>query len=129
MVPAPPNGSSTVPPAGDHNAGHYALDLFAGWYAVEFPHRQSGLLVEFPLAVCPNLWMWLSYGGWRGYYLAVIEPWTSVPVTLSEAYAAGTSRVLQPGETFRAVVRATPWHSKPGAADGLAALLAARGLN
>lgn len=118
---------SVVPEAGNHNAGHYALDLTAGWFAVEYPHRHSGILFEFPLTVCPHLWLWLSYGGWRGHYLAVIEPWTGVPVTLSEAVAAGTARVLEPGATFHSAVQATPWHA--GTEDaGLAALLAIRGI-
>ncbi len=100
---------SVVPEPGNHNAGHYVLNLKAGWYALEFPHRESGVLVEFPIDVCPHLWLWLSYGGWRGHYLAAIEPWTSVPVTLSDAVSAGTHRVLAPGETFNASVRATLW--------------------
>lgn len=115
---------SLVPEPGNHNAGHYVLNLKAGWYALEYPHRESGVLVEFPLDVCPHLWLWLSYGGWRGYYLAAIEPWTSVPVTLSDAVAAGTNRVLAPGQTFKASVRATLWHGPNGLAD----LHAQRGL-
>ncbi len=119
---------SLVPEAGNHNAGHYALDLWAGWYAIEYPHRKSGILVEFPLDTCPHLWLWLSYGGWRGHYLAVIEPWTSVPVTLSEACEAGTHRVLRPGESFHAAVKATPWIDGEAGGAGLQALLARRGL-
>lgn len=102
---------SRVPVPGEWSAGHYAAGLSAGWYAIEYPERGSGLLFEFPLEVCPYLWLWLSYGGWRGYYLAVIEPWTSCPVTLSEAVAANTHRVLAPGETFQCAVRSTPWRS------------------
>jgi galactose mutarotase-like enzyme len=116
---------SLTPTPGNQSAGHYALDLTAGWFAVEYPDRQSGALIEFPLEVCPNLWLWLSYGGWRGYYLAVIEPWTSVPVTLSEAVAAGTSRVLEPGATFCATISATVWRGP----ERLPQLLAARGLS
>lgn len=100
---------SRVCPPGKLSAGHYATDLAAGWYALEYPDRQTGLLVEFPLEVCPYLWLWLSYGGWRGHYVAVIEPWTSHPVTLSEAVAAKTHRTLLPGDSFSCVVRATPW--------------------
>ncbi len=114
---------SLVPEPADYNAGHYVLDCKAGWYAIEFPNRQSGVLIEFPLDVCPHLWLWLSYGGWRGYYLAVIEPWTGVPVTLSDAVAAGTHSVLQPGATFRVSIKATPWHNPVN----LAQLLAERG--
>lgn len=109
---------SAVPAPGDRSSGHYVTGLAGGWYALEYPARGSGLLMEFPLEVCPYLWLWLSYGGWRGHYVAVIEPWTSCPVTLSEAVAANTHRVLAPGETFRCSVRATPWHS-PATLDGL----------
>ncbi len=98
-------------PNGTLSAGHYATDLSAGWYAVEYPHRGIGLLFEFSLDLCPYLWLWLSYGGWRGYYLAVVEPWTSCPVTLSDAVAAGTHRILKPGEQFACKTRVTPWSS------------------
>jgi hypothetical protein len=96
---------------GELSAGHYATDLAAGWYAIEYPKRHMGILFEFPLETCPYLWLWLSYGGWRGYYVVVIEPWTGCPVTLSEAVAAKTHRVLNPGESFSCTVRATPWSS------------------
>jgi len=100
---------SVLQPAGRYSAGHYVTDLSAGWYAIEYPQRGSGLLFEFPLDLCPYLWLWLSYGGWRGYYLAVVEPWTSYPVTLSDAVAAGTHRVLKPGEQIVFNTRVTPW--------------------
>jgi galactose mutarotase-like enzyme len=103
---------SVLQPRGRYSAGHYATDLSAGWYAVEYPQRGSGVLVEFPLDLCPYLWLWLSYGGWRGYYLAAVEPWTSYPVTLSDAVAERTHRVLQPGEQIAFKTRVTPW-SRP----------------
>ena len=100
---------SIVPSSGKYFAGHYATDLSAGWYAVEYPERGSGVLFEFPLELCPQLWLWLTYGGWRGHYTAVIEPWTSYPVTLADAVAAGTQRVLQSGEQVVFQTRATLW--------------------
>ena len=115
---------SRLLPPGPYAAGHYATDLSAGWYAIEYPKENSGVLFEFPLETCPYLWMWLSYGGWRGYYVAVVEPWTSCPVTLSDAVSARTHRVLKPGETFSCKVRATPWQGL----GGLPNLLAQRGL-
>jgi galactose mutarotase-like enzyme len=89
------------------SCGHYATDLTGGWYAVEHTDRKQTLLFEFDRETCPNLWLWLSYGGWRGYHLAVVEPWTSRPVTLSEAVEAGTHRTLPPGGRFQTRVRAT----------------------
>ncbi|MCX6619767.1 MAG: hypothetical protein NTY38_01545 [Acidobacteria bacterium] len=61
----------------------------------------EGFLLRFPLEECPHLWMWLVYGGWRGYHHAIIEPWTSYPVHLGDAAKRGTARSLAPGEEFR----------------------------
>ena len=116
---------SEVLEPGEFSAGHYATDLAAGWYAIEYPRKKLGLLFEFPLEVCPYLWLWLSYGGWRGYYLAAIEPWTSCPVTLSEAVAAKTHLVLRPGAEFACTVRSTPWQQPATLED----LLRERGLS
>ncbi len=88
--------------------GHYATDLEAGWFAVE-DGEGGGVAVTFPLDRCPYLWMRLVYGGWRGYYHATIEPWTSHPVNLDEAAQQGTGRKLDPGETFSVELRAAPF--------------------
>lgn len=109
---------SRVSPPGKLLAGHYAMELSEGWYAVESPEHGSGVFFEFPLDLCPYLWLWLSYGGWRGYYVAIIEPWTSYPVTLTEAIVANTHRTLNPGEIFSCTVRATPW-TAPGTLQNL----------
>jgi galactose mutarotase-like enzyme len=87
--------------------GHYCTDLEAGWYAVEDIESGEGFLLTFPVETCPYLWLWLVYGGWRGYYHVIVEPWTSYPVHLAEAARNGTSRKLAPGEKFAAEVRAT----------------------
>ncbi|MBV8809858.1 MAG: hypothetical protein JO033_14390 [Acidobacteriaceae bacterium] len=80
--------------------GHYALELHAGVYGVQFGGTGLALVVRFPVEQCPCLWMWLVYGGWRGYHHAIIEPWTSYPVNLAEAVKNGTHRSLAPGQTF-----------------------------
>jgi hypothetical protein len=87
--------------------GHYATDLEAGWYAVEDPRRGEGFLLKFPLGQCPYLWMWLVYGGWRGYHHVILEPWTGYPNTLAEAVRHKTHRTLLSGEQFSVEVRAT----------------------
>ena len=52
------------------------------------------------------VWFCLVYGGWRGYYQALVEPWTGYPSPLDEAVQAGRARVLEPGETQRTDVTA-----------------------
>jgi galactose mutarotase-like enzyme len=86
--------------------GHYATDLEAGWYAVEDSETGDGFLLTFPLETCPYLWLWLVYGGWRGYHHIIVEPWTSYPVHLADAVRGGTGRKLEPGGKFSAEVRA-----------------------
>jgi hypothetical protein len=87
--------------------GHYATDLEDGWYAVEDSVSQEGFLLSFPLQLCPCLWIWMAYGGYRGHHHVVVEPWTSMPVNLAEAVRRGTSRQLAPEQEFSIEVRAT----------------------
>ena len=87
--------------------GHYAIDLADGWYAIEDTNTGEGFLLKFPLEQCPNLWLWLNYGGWRGHHHVILEPWTGVPVNLAEAYERKTSRSLDPGEEFSVEICAT----------------------
>jgi hypothetical protein len=67
----------------------------------------EGFLLQFPLDVCPYLWLWLTYGGYRGHHHVIVEPWTSCPVNLKDAFKQQTSRALNPGEVFSVELRAT----------------------
>jgi hypothetical protein len=90
--------------------GHYAIDLEDAWYAIEDTSSGEGFLLKFPLDQCPCLWLWLNYGGWRGLHHVILEPWTSVPVNLAQAYEQKTSRCLKPGEDFSVDISATVYH-------------------
>lgn len=87
--------------------GHYATELEDGWFAVET--SGIGILYEFPLERCPHLWLWLVYGGWRGYHHAVVEPWTGYPVNLDQAVKDGRANRLFPGTKFAVTVRCTTY--------------------
>jgi hypothetical protein len=89
--------------------GHYATDLDAGWYAVEDSKTGAGFLVRFPKETCPVLWLWLTYGGYRGHYHVVLEPWTSMPVNLADAARAASSRRLEAGQTFEVEIEAAAY--------------------
>jgi galactose mutarotase-like enzyme len=94
--------------------GHYATDLEGGWYAVEDSQTGEGFLLKFSREQCPYLWMWLVYGGWRGYHHIIIEPWTSYPNKLAEAVQHKTHRSLEPGERFEVEVAATFYQNEEG---------------
>jgi galactose mutarotase-like enzyme len=102
--------------------GHYATDLESGWYAVEDTRTGEGFLLKFPLAECPYLWMWLVYGGWRGYHHIIVEPWTSYPNKLAEAVQQNTHRTLLPGERFSVEVAACVYRRDDGYQGALWAL-------
>lgn len=60
--------------------------------------------MAFDRQAVPYLWLFLSYGGWRNTYTAVLEPCTNMPKDLADAVRAGQSARLMPGEVFATTV-------------------------
>jgi hypothetical protein len=85
---------------------HYLTELEDGWVAVTDTEAERGFGMTFDRELFPVVWLWMVYGGWRGYYHAIAEPWTGYPTSLAEAVAAGRSRVLNPGEVLETEVSA-----------------------
>jgi hypothetical protein len=84
--------------------GHWATDLPEGWLALTDTSSGRGVAISFDRAVFPHAWLWQVYGGWRGHHHLCLEPWTSHPMQLEAAQAAGQARSLQPGESLETVV-------------------------
>ena len=82
----------------------YVADLAEGWCGLERARTGERLLFQFPLSVFPFCWLFLTYGGWRGYYTAVLEPCTNMPKDLSEAVRAGHCASLEPGGILECAV-------------------------
>jgi hypothetical protein len=83
---------------------HYLTGLTAGWVAATDRASRRGFGLCFDRKLFPVVWFCLVYGGWRGYYQALIEPWTGYPSPLDEAVAARQARSLEPGERVSAEV-------------------------
>lgn len=45
-----------------------------------------------------------SYGGWRGHYVLVLEPCTTIPYDLEVACRNGTAALLKPPKTARVLL-------------------------
>jgi hypothetical protein len=84
-------------PEADDFALHYLTDLQDGWVACTDTASGRGFGLVFDRSLFRVVWLWLVYGGWRGYYQAIMEPWTGYPSPLAEAVAAGRARTLEPG--------------------------------
>jgi hypothetical protein len=62
--------------------------------------RQASLRMDYDAGRFPYVWLFLSYGGWRETYTAVLEPCTNRPKDLTRAVELGQSARLSPGEEF-----------------------------
>ena len=85
---------------------HFLTELREGWVAATDTEARRGFGLCFDRTLFPVVWLWLVYGGWRGYYHAIVEPWTGYPSPLADAVAAGRARVLGPGEVLETQVAA-----------------------
>ena len=77
--------------------GHWARDLSAGWLALTDTASRRGVALVFDRQVFPHAWLWQVYGGWRGHHHVALEAWTSHPMDLDGALAAGRAWTLDPG--------------------------------
>jgi hypothetical protein len=76
---------------------HALRGLRAGWIAATDVATRRGVGLVFDPAHFPVLWQWMSYGGTRGWHHVIIEPWSTAALSLADAIADGTARVLAPG--------------------------------
>ncbi len=89
-----------VPPKSDKMDFLYLYELREGCIGLE--NRAAGMLFEyhFDLAVLPVCWLFASYGGFFDSYTAILEPCTTMPMSVNEALDNGVTAVLQPGEAL-----------------------------
>jgi hypothetical protein len=55
--------------------------------------------------IFPYQWYFASYGGFLNHYTAILEPCTSMPLSVAEAMLSGQCTVLEPGEEINTTVR------------------------
>ncbi len=84
----------------------YTHQLTDGWCALRRTRLDIGFGLAFPTSVFNSVWLFMTFGGWRGLSTVVLEPCTTVPKDLAAAIRAGTSRHLEPGQHLACDVRA-----------------------
>lgn len=77
----------------------YVRDLPDGWCAVTDERLGRRLRLSYDMSDFPFCWLFITYGGWRGHEVVVLEPCTNYPKDLHEAVGKGTTAWLEPGET------------------------------
>ena len=67
----------------------YVRNLPEPWCGVEDPGASAALRMDFDSSAFPYVWLFLTYGGWRDLYTAVLEPCTNMPKDLVGSGAGG----------------------------------------
>jgi hypothetical protein len=78
-----------LPPEANVAEMHYATELDQGWCALTDTSSKLGFGLHFDKDLFSSVWLFMSYGGWRGLYTVILEPSTTVPATLQEAKQRG----------------------------------------
>ena len=78
----------------------YGTGVKQGWCALT--NTGTGLACgwQYDPVVFPCSWLFATYGGWRNYNVAVLEPCTGYPLSFSAMLAANRHKTLAPGETL-----------------------------
>jgi len=92
----------------------YLPDVRQGWYAVTDQAARVGFGLVFPLEVFPHLWLFRTFGGWRGLNTLILEASTGYPNDLRIAQSEGHCAVLAAGASFEAEVLAVAYEGVTG---------------
>ncbi len=78
----------------------YGTEMAAGWCALTNTANRLSCGLVFDQKVFPSCWLFASYGGWRNYNVAVLEPCTGYPLNFEAMQAAGRHKTLAPGQVL-----------------------------
>ena len=82
----------------------YGTGIKEGWCAITNATTGVSCGLHFDPAVFRCCWLFATYGGWRNYNVAVLEPCTGYPLNFEAMQAAGRQRTLTPGESLETTV-------------------------
>lgn len=83
----------------------YGTQMQGNWCALTNGASGLSCALQFDPHVFPSCWLFATYGGWRNYNVAVLEPCTGYPLSFEAMKEAGRHRTLDPGETLQTNVR------------------------
>jgi galactose mutarotase-like enzyme len=83
----------------------YGTQMKRNWCALTNTGTGLACSLQFDSEVFRCCWLFATYGGWRNYNVAVLEPCTGYPLNFEAMKAAGRHRALAPGESLQTDVR------------------------
>lgn len=93
---------------------HYLLNVHEGWYGVTNRRAKVGFGLVFPTSVFPNVWLFRTFGGWRGLYTCILEASNGCSRNLVEAREKRQCGRIAPGATLEANVLAVAYSGVAG---------------
>ena len=106
--------SRVEPPESQIADQQYMIGIREGWYAVTDQRHQVGFGLVFPTSVFPNVWLFRTYGGWRGLYTLILEASTGCSRNLKEAREKNQCGHLAPGQMLEVEVLAVAYSGMTG---------------
>lgn len=96
--------ADVIPPCNGTTDFFYLYNLESG--RIGLRRNATNLLFEyqFDTKVFPYAWLFASYGGFDGHYVAVLEPCTTMPLSVNEAAKLNQCTVLAPGAGIETTV-------------------------
>lgn len=94
---------------------YYGVDLEAGLAAISYPEG-IGFGLTFDPTLLNSIWVFGSFGGWRGLNTVILEPCTGYLANLEAAIANGSMLTLAPHSTVSTAMTATVLDSEAGIA-------------
>jgi len=82
----------------------YGTGIKEGWCSLTNTTTGVVCSLRFDPEVFRSCWLFATYGGWRNYNVAVLEPCTGYPLNFEAMQKAGRHRTLAPGESLETEV-------------------------
>ncbi len=80
---------------------YYLFGSDEGKMSMISPRNNSRFTYFFDPKVFPYLWYFASYGGFLDHYTAILEPCTTMPISVNDAVALNQCSFLKPCESIR----------------------------
>ncbi len=95
---------------------YYGVELEAGYAAISYPAEEVGFGLTFDPDMLSSVWVFGSYGGWRGLNTVILEPCTGYPANLADAIANRSVRSLAPRSSVTTTLTASVLDGEAGIA-------------
>ncbi len=97
--------ASLVPDKNNTTDFFYLYDINTSRMCMESNKENHLFSYDYDKNIFPYQWYFASYGGFLHHYTAILEPCTSMPISVNEAKKLGQCTVLEPGQEINTVVK------------------------